>query len=61
MLSSFSDRFNYSFLEDNKFSTSLFYNQIIDQVENNTPLIINKNSHLKISLLYLSLRYVTSG
>ena len=53
-LGSFSDRFNYSFLEDNKFSTSLFYNQIIDQVENNTPLIINKNSHLKSSLLYLS-------
>ena len=56
---SFSDRFNYSFLEENnKFSTSLFYNQIIDQEKNNAPLRIINNSYLTSSLLYLSLRYI---
>lgn len=63
-LGSFSDRFNYSFLEDNKFSTSLIFNKTIalqEQRYNSSQVFIPKFKDISISkssLLYLSLRYI---
>ena len=65
-LGSFTDRFNYSFLEKNIFSTSLIFNKTIALQElrrNSSQVYIDRNNKdisiiLQSSLLYLALRYI---